>query len=122
GWPGVSRIALIARTLADGREQLAVTLDALERMTAAILEANTGPGAQIAHGARHEDLIRTRQRADARGHDDVDPTEGLARAFHLARVHPGPRPQTEGAVRPLDLGRAADRARGPVERREEAGA
>ena len=84
-------------------------------MRAAIREREPGAGDEIAHRARHEDLVRAGHCRDARGGVDRDAAQRALVALDLAGVHAGPRFEAELARRALDGARALHRFARTVE-------
>src|SRR5438874_10905070 len=91
------------------REELACPFDAFELVRAAIREREPGAGDEIAHRARHEDLVRAGHCRDARGGVDGDAAQRALVALDLAGVHAGPRFEAEFARCALDGARALHR-------------
>ncbi len=89
-------------------------------MLAAILELEAGPGDEVLRCRADENVARVTERHDAGTHVHGDAARLLARtALDLARVHAGTHREPERAESVLDRLRAADRARRPVEDRED---
>src|SRR6185436_8716615 len=93
---------------------------ALERVLAAVGEADPGADDEVLDGVGDEHLARRRERADARADVDREAADVLADRLALARVEAGAQLDAELPHRVAQLHRAADRARGAVERREDA--
>src|SRR5262249_9813903 len=99
-------------------EEMPLTRHPLEGLESAILEAETGAGDQVLHGAGDEDLAGPRGRGDARPDVDGEPGDLVARELDLAGVEPGANVKTERVDAVAHRARAADRAGGAVERGE----
>src|SRR5436190_11631766 len=93
--------------------------DAFQLTSPQRLEPEAGARDEVLHGARHEDLAASGRGADARADRQRNPGDLSFVQLALAGVDADPHLDPDGADRVQDGLRAADRARGTVERREE---
>ena len=84
-------------------------------MAAAIEERDAGACHELVRRARNQDLAGCRQGQDPGCRMDGDAADVVRDQFDLARVQAGPHLEPEFGDAVADRGRAADRARGPVE-------
>src|SRR5205807_3446091 len=115
---GHRRFAVSAR-LGD-REQLPFPWHAFELVGAAVGELDPRADDEIAHRARHEHLAGCRPRAYARADVHGHAANVGVDQLTLTGVHAGAHTDAERADVLADRARAADRAGGTVERRQEA--
>src|SRR6266849_3772916 len=112
-------MARLCGPLRGDREEPPFTGHTLERVGAAILEAQSGARDEILHGAGHQDVIGSGgggdSRADVHGQAPDLRSDDLA----LAGMHADADGEAERTDRVADRARAADGARGSVEHREE---
>ena len=101
------------------REEPPAPGDALQLALAPILEFDPGPGDEVLDGARHDDLRRLRGRRHALADVHREPADVVATKLDLAGVQADAHVDVQGGRGRTDRTRAANTARGPVERREE---
>src|SRR5262249_26868670 len=111
------RHAALAGTL--HREEPPLAGDSLELRDAAVLELDPRPGDEDLDRARHEHLARLRARGDARARVHRDSGNLAVDDLALACVEAGAHVDAELANGFGNRTGTADRARRPVERREE---
>src|SRR5512132_3378777 len=116
-WRGMCAGRLLAGgwSALDHREQLPGSLDALQRMDAAVLQGDIGSNDQVAHGPGGENLPRPRSGHHPGGDVDRDPTDVIAAQLDLASVQARPDVQADAGQLVAEGGRAADPPAGPVE-------
>src|SRR5439155_12971643 len=96
------RCSTIESARSVDREQLSGAFDAFELVRAAIREREPRAGDEIAHRARHEDLVRASHARDARRGVHGDAAQRPLVPLDLAGVHAGPRLEAELARGALD--------------------
>src|SRR5512132_1737407 len=116
-WRGMCAGRLLAGgwSALDHREQLPGSLDALQRMDAAVLQGDIGSNDQVAHGPGGENLPRPRGGHHPSRDVDGDPTDAVAAQLDLAGVQARPELQADAGQLVPEGDRTADRAAGPVE-------
>src|ERR1051325_8392274 len=121
-WSGCSRCGCTGRSETAGAERVQPPLagHALQRGRPAILELEPRAGNEIAHGARDEHLSRARLTGDARADVDGDAGQLVADDLAFAGVDARPDLQPDTADGVDRRSGTANRARRPVEAREEA--
>ena len=102
----------------DDRQQAPFAGDAGERPPAAVGEFEPGARDEVVDGLGHEHLARCGLGGDSLRDLNGDAANAIASDFNLARMHAGAGVEAERPERAHDRRRAADRARGAVERGE----
>src|SRR5512132_2510323 len=100
-------------------EQLPPVRNALERVHAAVREADPRAKHQYLHGAGDQDLACLRESGDARADMDREARHRRAPALHLSGMQAGPDLDADLAYRIPGGAGAPDGPRGPIERDEE---
>src|SRR5687768_4282656 len=103
----------------EGSERSA-TVDAPQLELAAVVEREPGPGEEVAHRARDEDLPRLGDREDPGGCMDGDAAHVIALDLDLTGVDAGARREPEGGGGIEHPGGSADGSAGAVEDDQEA--
>src|ERR1700730_6878800 len=121
-WPA-DRVDAASRAPRPGagasRVELPSIRDPFQSMDPAILEEDARTGAEVFDGARHDNLARCRDGADARRDVDGDASDVIAVHFDLPGVNAGANLETERVQVPDDVLGAAHRARWSVKRDQE---
>ena len=104
----------------DDTEEAPAIGNAFQLVFAGVFEREARARDEVFDRRRDEHVARLGEPGDARSDVDGDPADRIAVELHLARVDPGPDLDTERLHRVGDRLRAADGARGAVERRQEA--
>jgi hypothetical protein len=101
------------------REQTPFAGDALEAVRAPIGKSDTGARDQIPHRAGHDNLIRFRERCHARADVYGEPDHIVVLELALAGVQSGAHLKTEAVNAIANRTSASNRARRPIEGRQQ---
>src|SRR5262245_23395104 len=117
-WIGKPPSSQMSRGARDDEER-PFTGQSFEHVRAALFESDPRACHKVFDGIRDEHFSGPRRRRDARADVDGDATDLVAEHFALTRMETAPYVEPERSHVVADSARTADRARRPVERREE---
>jgi len=100
-------------------EEVPLRWHPLQLLESPILEPHLGPGHEVAHGARDEDLARARHGHDPSTHVHCDSADITTGHLYFPHVDAGPHLDVHACDAVNDRARALDGARGLAECGEE---